>query len=123
MPTAPGSALIATTARFDAIVVPRMLGVAAMVELDRRAPTPCFFTKDHCALLVLPATGHHAIVDDDIDVHTGPDGWVALPPSHDVRWDTPPWLEGTATPRELLNGWQIRPVLEMAFRMSRSGAR
>ncbi|MEZ7005807.1 hypothetical protein [Streptomyces sp. AD55] len=121
--TAPGAALIAGTNRFDVIMVPRMLGVAVMAELDRRTPTPCFFTEDSCALLVLPSTGLHAVVDDGIDVYSGPEGWVALPPSRGVRWDTAPWLEGTATPRELLHGVQVRPSLEKAFRMSRSGTR
>jgi len=52
--------------------------------------------------------------DQDIEVRTGPEGWIALPPTRDVRWDTPPWFEQTATPVPLLNGANIRRFLEEA---------
>jgi hypothetical protein len=117
--TAPGASLIAATRQFDAVLVPHRIGMATMAWLDRSHPVPCLVTDSNvAALLVLPATGRYAAVHACVEVRTGEDGWIALPPSHGTRWDTPPWLEATRTPRELLNGQEVGRHLREVIRMS-----
>lgn len=121
--SSPGAGLIALTDRFDAVLVPREVGMAAMVMLDRDTPVTCLVVQPHTyALLVLPATGRYAAVDPAVEVRTGPEGWVALPPSRGVRWDTPPWIEGTSEPRRLISGGGLRHVLSDCFLIVRTGA-
>ncbi|MCX4986916.1 hypothetical protein [Streptomyces sp. NBC_00572] len=105
--SSPGAGLIAWTTVFDALVVPRDLGMAAMVSLDRVAPVPCLVAADHAVLLVLPATGRYAVENVPGEVRSGSDQWIAVPPTHDVRWDTAPWVEQTATPLTLLHGGDV----------------
>lgn len=115
---APGASLIAGTERFDAVIVPRAIAMSAMVKLDKIAPVPCLLddrAEPTAALLVLPATGRYAACDPRIEVRTGPEGWLALPPSHGIRWDTPPWIEPTTKPRVLLHGADVGRLLAEAF--------
>lgn len=113
---APGAGVIAVTERFDAVLVPRRIGMAAMVLLDRDMPTPCLVQEpDRYALLVLPSTGRHALAHEAVEVRSGPEGWVAVPPSRGVRWDTPPWYEGTTNPRPLMHGQNVGRVLAECF--------
>jgi hypothetical protein len=119
----PGAGLIAFTERFDAVLVPRRVGMAAMVLLDREKSVTCLVAAPETyALLVLPATGRYAAVTDEVEVRTGPEGWVALPPSRGVRWDTPPWIEATPEPRKLVHGAEIRHALADCFQVARTGA-
>lgn len=119
--SSPGAGIIAFTERFDAVLVPRQVGMAAMVLLDRDVPVPCLvIDPDTYALLVLPATGRYAAVVPDAEVRTGPEGWVPLPPSRGVRWDNPPWFEGTSQPRKLLHGEALRPALADCFMVMHS---
>lgn len=116
---APGASLITATERFDALIVPRYVAMAVMVKLDRISPVPCLLyehTEPTAALLVLPATGRYAACDPRVEVRTGRGGWLALPPSHGLRWDTPPWIEPTTKPRELLHGSDVGRLLEQVFR-------
>jgi hypothetical protein len=102
---------------FDAITLPRQAGMAAMVAIDHIAPMPCIVTAEHATLLVLPATARYALDGGDlpgIEVSIGPDQWVALPPSHGTRWDTPPWDEQTGAPVSLLHGSTLRGLLAEA---------
>lgn len=113
----PGVSLIAVTERFDALLLPQRVAMAAMVTLDKISPVPCIQTQSghSAALLVLPATGRYAAVNGRVEVRTGPNGWLALPPSHQLRWDTPPWIEPTTTARELLHGEDVGRVLREIF--------
>jgi hypothetical protein len=121
--TAPGAGLIAFTERFDAVLVPRQVGMAAMVLLDRECPVTCLVAgPETYALLVLPSTGRYAAVDPRVEVRTGEEGWIALPPSRDVRWDTSPWIEGTAEPRKLIHGSEIRHQLADCLMVVNTGA-
>lgn len=104
---APGAGLIAITERFDAVIVPRHVGIAVQVLMDGVASVPCLIYRKTAALLVLPATGRYAATRPDVEVRTGPDGWIALPPSHLARWDTSPWIDPTSTPHPLLNGRDV----------------
>lgn len=120
---APGAGLIARTERFDAILVPRSIGMAVMVQLDRSMPTPCLVAEpDRYALLVLPATGRYGLVHETVEVRTGPEGWVALPPSRGVRWDTPPWWEGSACPRPLIHGENVGRALADCYKITSAEA-
>ncbi|MFI9580623.1 hypothetical protein ACIHCQ_01970 [Streptomyces sp. NPDC052236] len=115
---APGAALIAETLPFDAIVLPRWEAMAAMVSLDRFAVVPCLVQESHAVLFVLPATGRYALPGDgctNVEVRSRPGQWVALPPSHGTRWDTPPWHEQTHQPVPLLHGRDLHEHLTEAL--------
>ncbi|MGA5202833.1 hypothetical protein [Streptomyces variegatus] len=121
--SSPGAGLIAFTERFDAVLVPRQIGMAAMVLLDRATPVTCLVVgQDTYALLVLPSTGRYAAVDERVEVRTGAEGWIALPPSRGVRWDTAPWIEASTQPRKLIHGSEIRHQLADCFQVVQSGA-
>lgn len=114
----PGVALIATTAAFDALLVPKRVGMAAMASLDRIAPVPCLTDNAQAVLLVLPATGRYALASQPsptVELRSGPEQWLALPPSRGTRWDTPPWNEQTGHPVALLHGGDVRPHLDKAL--------
>ncbi|MEV6740455.1 hypothetical protein AB0N14_27295 [Streptomyces sp. NPDC051104] len=113
--TSPGASLIAATTHFDAVVLPRAIGLHAMVLLDGRTGVPCLMQGDTTVLLVLPATGRYCLVHADVELRSGEDGWVALPPSNGVRWDTPPWIEATGDPRKLMHGEDVGEVLRQCF--------
>lgn len=120
----PGAALIAPTLHFDAVVVPREVGMSAMIGLDRVAPVPCLVDAAHAYLLLRPGTGCFAVPEPDpqtqgqvqagVRVRTGPTGWVALPPSHGVRWDTVPWDTAGRRPVPLPHGGDVRRHLAWA---------
>ncbi|MFC7791450.1 hypothetical protein [Streptomyces cinereoruber] len=111
----PGAGIIAWTASFDALVLPRTVGMAAMVLLDRIAPVPCLTHEKAAVLLILPATGRYALDGVEVgEVRSGADQWIALPPSYGARWDTTPWVEQTTTPVQLLHGQDIRLHLREA---------
>ncbi|MEO3976373.1 hypothetical protein [Streptomyces sp. CAU 1734] len=116
----PGAGLIASTVVFDALVMPRAVCMTAMVRLDAEAPVPVpclLFGKAAAALLVLPGTGRHALTIRSaaaVDVRTGPEQWVALPPSQGTRWDTPPWADPAGEPVRLLHGSDVKPHLHVA---------
>ncbi|WP_405656916.1 hypothetical protein [Streptomyces sp. RK9] len=117
--SAPGGSLTASTNCFDAVLVPLRVGMVAMLRLDRISLVPCLVTHQQtAALLVLPATGRYAAVHDSVEVRTGPDGWLALPPSNGAIWDTPPWTDATNTPHTLLNGDTVGRELEVAFKLA-----
>ncbi|MFD9688389.1 hypothetical protein ACFWXO_21845 [Kitasatospora sp. NPDC059088] len=110
---APGAGLLATTSMFDALVFPRTTGMAAIVNLEKIAQVPCIVTDESVTLLILPATGRYArTVGADVRIRSGPDDWIALPPSHGTRWDTPPWVLQTNSPVALLHGGDIGRHLE-----------
>lgn len=112
---APGASLIAATRLFDVVIVPRYAAMAVLIQVDRVSPVPCVVNKKTAAMLVLPATGRYAAGDEQIEVRTGPDGWLALPPSHGALWDTPPWIDPTDVPRPLLHGADIGRLLTRVF--------
>ncbi|WP_416976735.1 hypothetical protein [Streptomyces sp. T028] len=115
----PGASLIAPTLPFDVIVLPKSYGMAAMASLDRVAPVPCLLDGERAALFVLPSTARYLFGPEPhpaLDVRSGPNGWVALPPSHSVRWDTPPWNEQTHQPLPLMHGQDLSLHLAAALR-------
>ncbi|MFG2918571.1 hypothetical protein ACGF0D_37515 [Kitasatospora sp. NPDC048298] len=118
----PGAGLIAWTTRFDALLLPRTIGMAAMVVLEKVAQVPCIVTVESVILLVLPATGRYASAScDDLEVRSGPGDWIAVPPSHGTRWDTPPWVPQTNTPAVLLHGADVGRRLEGSSSGSATG--
>ncbi|MGW2421423.1 hypothetical protein ACWC0C_19615 [Streptomyces sp. NPDC001709] len=119
----PGAALIAPTVAFDAIVLPKWSGLSVVMWLDRYGKAvPCLLQgEDNAVLLVLPATGRYALPEDanssTVDVRSGPEQWVALPPSHGIRWDQPPWHEQTHQPLPLIHGKDLLLPLTEALRV------
>lgn len=99
--------------------------MAAMVSLDRAATVPCLVDRARAVLFVLPATGRYALREDahsGVELRSGPGQWVALPPTHGTRWDTPPWHEQTYRPVQLLHGRDLQDHLHEALRVAHEGA-
>ncbi|MGW1071607.1 hypothetical protein [Streptomyces sp. NPDC002537] len=97
--------------------------MALMISIDGdaggEAATPCLLHGEHATLFTQPGSGRQAIARAAASVtelHTGSAGWVALPPSHGARWDTPPWDYRTGRPMPLPHGCDIRPHLLGAAR-------
>lgn len=114
---APGAGVIAATTAFDAVVLPRRVGMAAMVCLDRQGPTPCLLRDDVVVLLVQPRTGG-ALANLAVEIRAGDDDWIALPPSHGVMWDTPPWDDVTGDALTLRSGLDAHACVAEAFRLT-----
>jgi hypothetical protein len=116
--------VIAPTQGFDAVVLPRQIGMAVMVTLDRRRTVPCLTQGEDAVLLVQPGTGGVLeMCDSSVSVRSGADQWTALPPSHGVRWDTPPWHEVTGVPVPLVHGHAVKPAVSQAFHLAAGAAR
>lgn len=117
----PGAALIAPTLLFDALVLPKWTGLSVMMRLDGHGMTvPCILQgEDHAVLLVLPATGKYAVPEgtraSSVEVRSGPEQWIALPPSHGTRWEQPPWHEQTQHPLPLIHGKDLLVPLGQAL--------
>lgn len=112
-----GGALIAQTHHFDALVMPRILGLATLAALGELTSPPCIVDHLRTVILVLPATGRYAVGDcpaSAVELRTGKHGWVALPPSRHTRWDTPPWSDRTGRILSLPHGKDIRRSLAEA---------
>ncbi|KAB7850109.1 hypothetical protein [Streptomyces mobaraensis] len=117
----PGASLIAPTLAFDIVIAPSRVGMAAMVSLDRETRVPCAVTRDEAALFTQAGTGRYAIdalTSTCLVVRTGPEGWVALPPSHGVRWDTPPWDEASGAALPLPHGGRLHAHFTKAVRLA-----
>jgi hypothetical protein len=117
----PGAALIAPTRHFDALVLPKWIGLSVVMWLDRYGKAvPCLVQGENRAvLLVLPSTGRYALPEEvgtTVQVRSGRSEWVALPPSHGTWWETPPWHEQTHQPLPLIPGNELVVPLEKALR-------
>ncbi|GAA1930623.1 hypothetical protein [Streptantibioticus ferralitis] len=113
---APGAALITSCTAFDAVVMPRALGMALMVLLDHyHVPAPCL-TVDHttATVLVAPQTAY-GLCGGPCTVRRGGADWIALPPSYGIRWDTPPTCDVLPT------GERVRPHLAQVLKLAGSG--
>ncbi|MFC4507873.1 MULTISPECIES: hypothetical protein [Streptomyces] len=127
----PGAALIAPTVPFDALVLPKWSGLSVVMWLDRYGKAvPCIlYGEDKAVLLVLPATGRYALPEgtspSTVEVRSGPEQWVALPPSHGMRWEQPPWHDQTHHPLPLIHGKDLLAPLARALQATAepSGAR
>lgn len=102
----PPAAVVAPCIAFDALALPRDLGLAFLAEIWSSIP-PCFTTKTTVTVLVQPGTGD-ALLDQDtrLELHRGPDEQVTLPPSPGHKWDTLPWLTELAQGDELTGALQ-----------------
>ncbi|WP_331753027.1 hypothetical protein OG440_39080 (plasmid) [Streptomyces sp. NBC_00637] len=120
----PGAALIAPTVAFDALVLPKWTGLCVEMWLDRNGKAvPCLLQgEDHAILLVLPATGRYALPEgtspSTVEIRSGPEQWVALPPSHGIRWEQPPWHEQTHLALPLIHGKDLLVPLQQALRVA-----
>lgn len=114
--SAPGAGVIAPATMFDAVVLSRGVGLAAMTALDRRGPVPCLVHGERVILLVAPGTGE-VMTRHAVEVRSGAAQWVALPPSYGVRWDTPPWDEASGAAVPLMLGQEVQPEVAAAARL------
>ncbi len=104
----PGAGIIAACTAFDAVSVPHHLGLGLMMALDAGGiHVPCLTMDPFVAtLLTAPKTGS-LLAGPAAVVRSGSEAWIALPPSHGVRWDTPPELNVPLPPAQrLLPYWR-----------------
>ncbi|MBC2879307.1 MULTISPECIES: hypothetical protein [Streptomyces] len=113
----------ATTVRtmctaFDAVTVPYPVGLAALAWIEREcAPLSCL-TEDHRTMVFLVRAGTGADLGalEGIRLATGA-GQIPLPPSPQVRWDTPPWSSVTREPLPLCAAADLKRGLRDALRL------
>ncbi|MFE7805884.1 hypothetical protein ACFU51_14705 [Streptomyces sp. NPDC057430] len=113
--SAPGAGVIVPCTHWDALVVAHPIGMAVMVRADAaRLHVPCL-TAGHttATLLVAPGTGELLADCPQAEVRSGPDAWVALPPSYGVRWDTAP-----AEDHPLPDSGAVRPHLAQVLKLA-----
>ncbi|GLF95205.1 hypothetical protein [Streptomyces yaizuensis] len=76
---------------FDAVVVPSVVAdLLTRIAPDGAAAPVMAVDAEWTALLVRPGTGHR-MVRCGGEVLTGPEQWMALPPTGGRRWLVPPW--------------------------------
>ncbi|MFE3556915.1 hypothetical protein ACFXKW_18900 [Streptomyces sp. NPDC059193] len=113
--SAPGAGVIVPCTHWDALVVAHAIGMAVMVRADAaRLHVPCL-TSGHATATLLVAPGTGALLADcpQVEVRSGPDAWVALPPSYGVRWDTAP-----AEDQPLPDSGAVRPHLAQVLKIA-----
>ncbi|MFI9755806.1 hypothetical protein [Streptomyces collinus] len=109
---------------FDALVLPKWSGLSVVMWLDGSGTAvPCLLRgDDHAVLLVLPAPGRYALPDNTgsstVELRSGPEEWIALPPYQGTRWDSPPWHEQTHQPLPLIHGQDLLVPMTQALRMT-----
>ncbi|MER5966869.1 hypothetical protein [Streptomyces sp. NPDC002057] len=89
---APGAGIIIPCTRFDALVVAHAIGMGVMLRADAKSlHIPCL-TAGHTTATLLVEAGTGTLLDacPQVEVRSGPQSWVAMPPSHGIRWDTAP---------------------------------
>ncbi|MEV7192336.1 hypothetical protein AB0N81_11090 [Streptomyces sp. NPDC093510] len=110
----PGAGLIALCEGFDAVTMPYELGLSVLLEAEGAGlGVPCLTVPGMAAtILVAMRTGQHlARLDSRIRVV---ERWVALPPTHDVRWESLPSPELALT-----DAADLTPHLTRAVRLHR----
>ncbi|MEW1640341.1 hypothetical protein AB0469_40615 [Streptomyces sp. NPDC093801] len=119
---APGAGVIVPCTRFDALVVAHAIGMAVMLRADaKNLHIPCL-TAGHTTATLLVAAGTGTLLADchRVEVRSGPDAWVAMPPSYGVRWDTAPDDEHPIPPAEAVRP-HLAEVLKLAQATSTRG--
>jgi hypothetical protein len=111
-------------AAFDALSLPRPAGTDALLRLDRLdLSVPSLISAEQVTLLVAAGTGARLGGLPGVEVASGSNAWLALPPTTGVRWDTMPWSTASPAPLELLDGRRVRGALADGLRLyGRPGA-
>ncbi|UQW99170.1 hypothetical protein [Streptomyces sp. RerS4] len=112
---APGAGVIIACTHFDALVVAHAIGMGVMLRADAtNLHIPCL-TAGHttATLFVEPGTGSLLADCPRVDVRSGPQSWVAMPPSYGIRWDTAPDDELPLPPAKA-----VRPHLAQVLKLS-----
>jgi hypothetical protein len=104
---------------FDAVSVPRPAGMDTMLRLGRckLGLVPSLITTEWVTLLVKAGTGSAFHDLPAVEVVSGAESWLALPPSPGVRWDTPPWSASSPTPLDLVDGALVRAPVQDGLRL------
>jgi hypothetical protein len=110
----PDTVLLAACSSFDAISVPYEAAADALLRLDREETTsaaPCLFYGDTGTFLVEVSTGKQVAELEGVQVATGPDALIVVPPTSGARWDTPPWSRTERMSLALPSASDIRAAL------------
>ncbi|MEU4896220.1 hypothetical protein AB0B12_26290 [Streptomyces sp. NPDC044780] len=110
--------LWAACTKFDAVTTPRKAATSALVRLDRRSTAlPCLLCGETGTFLVARGSGVHVSALAGVQVMTGADARITLPPTNGVRWDTPPWHLTERAPLKLPSAVVLLSCLEEALRL------
>lgn len=104
---------------FDAVTLPRPMGNQVLIRLEcgGLGPVPSLVTASKVTFLVQAGTGAVLGGPPDVEVFSGSEHQLVLPPSPGVRWDTPPWSPACPVPLALLDGGQVRVAVLDALRL------
>lgn len=110
--------LLAACTKFDAVTTSRKAATAALVRLDRRGTAlPCLLCGETGTFLVARGSGVHVSPLAGVQVMSGADARITLPPTHGVRWDTPPWHLTERAPLKMPSAIDLLSCLEEALRL------
>lgn len=105
-------------AGFDAVVVPREAGLAALVRVEHAlGPVVSLTDSRTVTFLVRGGTAKKLEALDAVQVKSGTDASIALPPSLGVNWDTPPWSWASRVPRQFYDAELLRFSLSESVRL------
>ncbi len=104
---------------FDAIALPRRVGDQMLIRLQcgGLGPVPSLVTASKVAFLAQSGTGAVLGGPPDVEVFSGSEQQLVLPPSPGGRWDTPPWSPARPVPLALLDVGQVRVAVLDALRL------
>ncbi|MGW3563055.1 hypothetical protein ACWDSL_03980 [Streptomyces sp. NPDC000941] len=87
---------------------------------ERKGAVPCFRVGRHAfTFLVEPGTGDSVadLVGSGLEVLSGDNARIELPPTAGVHWDTPPWRVEAAQAVELRAAGDLRKTLVDALHL------
>jgi hypothetical protein len=116
----PNAVLLAPCASFDAVSVPYKAAMDALLRLERQEMTPavpCLLNGDTGTFLVEAGTGRQIAALGGVQITSGDDAQIMLPPTGGARWDTPPWSRTERMPLNLPSASDIRSSLADGLRL------
>ncbi|MFD7917679.1 hypothetical protein ACFV3R_00325 [Streptomyces sp. NPDC059740] len=114
--------------RFDTVTLPRDVGSALLVQLDRQGDAfPALWSGDR-ELTLLVRAGSTVALGELLSERaravlrlSSTRTTLPLPPTHGMAWDTPPWDPATGTPRPLPSAGALLLPLRSTVRLYARG--
>lgn len=114
----PHLAVATACAGFDAVLVPSAAAMDALVTVERHWQVPNLRSRlNTVTFLVAPGSGRNVADLPGVQVLSGKEALIQLPPTAGVRWDTPPWRIGEPTPVQLRAADELRSALVKALQL------
>ncbi|WP_155060237.1 hypothetical protein [Streptomyces blattellae] len=119
----PHTRLTAACSSFDGVSVPRAAAMDALIRLERNhgdggtPPVPCVLFGDRGTFLAAAGTAERLSDLAGVEVVSGPEAHIVLPPTSGAHWDTPPWSPVEREPLALPGAEVLRPPLRDGMRL------